>query len=153
MSPDDKLRELCIKLPNAPSPLGSYIPCVQSGSLLFISGILPLRGGALTRTGSLGDTVTLDEAREDARTAAINALAVVRAHMGSLDAIKRCVKITGYIASSPDFTDQPKVLNAASDLIHEIFGEAGRHARAAVGVNVLPLNSPIEIEFIFEVAV
>jgi len=153
MSPDDKLRELGIELPKAAAPLGSYVPCVQSGRLLFISGILPLRGGILTRTGKLGDTITLDEAREDARTAAINALAVVKAHVGSLDAIKRCVKITGYIASSPDFTDQPKVLNAASDLIHEIFGEAGRHARAAVGVNVLPLNSPIEIEFIFEVAV
>jgi enamine deaminase RidA (YjgF/YER057c/UK114 family) len=147
MSPEDKLKALGIELPEAPSPLGSYIPCVQSGSLLFISGILPLRGGTLARTGKLGDTVTLDEAREDARTAAINALAVVKAHVGSLGAIKRCVKITGYIASSPDFTDQPKVL------IHDIFGEAGRHARAAVGVNVLPLNSPVEIEFIFEVAI
>ena len=153
MSPEDKLRELGIELPKAPSPLGSYIPCVQSGSLLFISGILPLRGGILTRTGKLGDTITLDEAREDARTAAINALAVVKAHTGSLDAIKRCVKVTGYIASTPDFTDQPKVLNAASDFIHDIFGEAGRHARAAVGVTVLPLNSPVEIEFIFEVTV
>lgn len=153
MSPEDKLRELGIELPQAPSPLGSYIPCVQSGSLLFISGILPLRGGTLTRTGKLGETVTLDEGREDARTAAINALAVVKAHVGSLAAIKRCVKITGYIASSPDFTDQPKVLNAASDFIHELFGEAGRHARVAVGVNVLPLNSPVELEFIFEVAV
>jgi enamine deaminase RidA (YjgF/YER057c/UK114 family) len=153
MSPEDKLRELGIELPKAPSPLGSYVPLVQSGSLLFISGILPLREGALTRTGKLGDAVTLDEGREDARTAAINALAVVKAYVGSLATIKRCVKITGYIASSPDFTDQPKVLNAASDFIHEIFGEAGRHARAAVGVTVLPLNSPVEIEFIFEVAV
>ena len=133
MSPEDKLRELGIELPKAPSPLGSYVPLVQSGSLLFISGILPLREGTLTRTGKLGDAVTLDEAREDARTAAINALSVVKAHTGNLDAIKRCVKITGYIASSPDFTDQPKVLNAASDFIHEIFGEAGRHARVCRG--------------------
>ena len=153
MSPEDKLKALGIELPDAPSPLGSYIPVVQAGSLLFISGILPLRGGTLTRTGKLGDTVTLDEAREDARTAAINALSVIKAHTGSLAAIKQCVKITGYIASSPDFTDQPKVLNAASDFIREIFGEAGRHARVAVGVNVLPLNSPVEIDFIFEVAV
>jgi enamine deaminase RidA (YjgF/YER057c/UK114 family) len=153
MSPEDKLRVLGIELPKAPSPLGSYIPCVQSGSLLFLSGVLPLRGGRLTRTGKLGDTVTLDKGREDAKTAAINALSIVKAHTGSLDTIKRCVKITGYIASSPDFTDQPKVLNGASDFIHEIFGEAGRHARAAVGVTVLPLNSPVEIEFIFEVAV
>jgi enamine deaminase RidA (YjgF/YER057c/UK114 family) len=153
MSPEDKLKELGIELPQAPLPLGSYVPLVQSGSLLFISGILPLRKGTLTRTGKLGDEVTLDEGREDARTAAINALAVVKAYVGSLDAIKRCVKITGYIASSPDFTDQPKVLNAASDFVHVIFGEAGKHARAAVGVTVLPLNSPVEIEFIFEVAV
>ncbi len=153
MSPEDKLRELGIKLPKAPSPLGSYVPIVQSGSLLFISGILPLKNGMLVRTGRVGESVSLDEAREDTRTAAINALSVVKAHVGNLDAIKRCVKITGYIASSPDFTDQPKVLNAASDFIHELFGEAGRHARVAVGVNVLPLNSPVEIEFIFEVAV
>jgi enamine deaminase RidA (YjgF/YER057c/UK114 family) len=133
--------------------MGSYIPVVQSGCLLFVSGMLPLQNGKLPRTGKVGDTITLDEAKEDARTAAINALSVVRNHLGSLDAVKRCVRLTGYIASSPDFTDQPKVLNAASDFMYEIFSDAGRHARSAVGVTVLPLDSPLEIEFVFEVTV
>ena len=151
MSPEDKLKELGIELPEAPKPLGSYIPCVQTGSLLFLSGILPLKNGKLNRTGRVGESVSLDEAREDAKIATINALSILKAHIGSLNKIKRCVKITGYVASAPDFTEQPKVLNAASDLLFEIFGEAGRHVRAAVGVNVLPLNSPLEIEFIFGV--
>jgi enamine deaminase RidA (YjgF/YER057c/UK114 family) len=151
MSPEDKLKKLGIELPEAPSPLGSYIPIVRTGNLLFLSGVLPLRNGKLMRTGRVGESVSLDEARDNARTAAINALSVLKANIGSLNKVKRCVKITGYVASAPDFTEQPKVLNAASDLMFEIFGEAGRHARAAIGVNVLPLNSPVEIEFIFEV--
>ena len=151
MSPEDKLKKLGIELPEAPSPLGSYIPIVRTGNLLFLSGVLPLRNGKLMRTGRVGESVSLDEARDDARTAAINALSVLKANIDSLNKVKRCVKITGYVASAPDFTEQPKVLNAASDLMFEIFGEAGRHARAAIGVNVLPLNSPVEIEFIFEV--
>lgn len=151
MSPEEKIKELGIDIPEAPKPLGSYVPCVQAGNLLFLSGILPLRNGKLMRTGRVGESVFLDEAREDAKTAAVNALSVLKANIGSLDKVKRCIKITGYVASAPDFTEQPKVLNAASDLIFEIFGEKGRHARAAVGVNVLPLNSPLEIEFIFEV--
>ena len=151
MSPEDKIKELGIKLSEALKPLGSYVPCVQAGNLLFLSGILPLRNGKLMRTGRVGESVSLDEAREDAKTAAVNALSVLKANIGSLDKVKRCIKITGYVASAPDFTEQPKVLNAASDLMFEIFGEKGRHARAAVGVNVLPLNSPLEIEFIFEV--
>jgi len=151
MSPEDKLKELGIELPEAPKPLGSYVPCVQTGNLIFLSGILPLRNGKLIRTGKVGESLSLDEAREDARTAAINALSILKAHIGSLHKVKRCIKITGHVASAPDFTEQPKVLNAVSDLLFEIFGETGRHARAAVGVNVLPLNSPVEIEFIFEV--
>jgi len=151
MSPEDKLKKLGIELPEAPSPLGSYIPIVRTGNLVFLSGILPLIKGNLLRQGRVGESVSLDEARDDARTAAINALSVLKANIGSLNKVKRCVKITGYVASAPDFTEQPKVLNAASDLMFEIFGEAGRHARAAIGVNVLPLNSPVEIEFIFEV--
>jgi enamine deaminase RidA (YjgF/YER057c/UK114 family) len=152
MSAEKKIRELGIELPEAPKPLGSYVPCIRTGNLLFLSGILPLRNGQLTRTGRVGEHITLEEAREDARTSAINALAVVKAFTGNLDTVNRCVKITGYIASSPDFTEQPKVLNAASDLIFEIFGEAGRHARVAVGVNTLPLNAPVEIEFLFEIS-
>jgi enamine deaminase RidA (YjgF/YER057c/UK114 family) len=151
MSPEEKLRELGIELPKAPAPLGSYVPAVRAGNLVFLSGILPLIQGKLPRQGRVGEDISLDEAREDAKTAAINALSVLKSYIGSLDKVKRCIKITGYVASAPDFTEQPKVLNAASDLMFEIFGEAGRHARAAVGVNVLPLNSPVELEFIFEV--
>ena len=152
MSPEEKLRELGLELPKAPAPLGSYVPAVRAGNLVFLSGILPLIQGKLPRQGRVGEDISLDEAREDAKTAAINALAVLKSYIGSLDKVKRCIKITGYVASAPDFTEQPKVLNAASDLMFEIFGEAGRHARAAVGVNVLPLNSPVELEFIFEVS-
>ena len=152
MSPEDRLKELGIELPEAPSPLGSYVPIIRTGNLVFLSGILPLVQGKLLRQGRVGEDITIDNAREDAKRAVMNALAVLRSHIGSLNTVKRCIKITGYIASSPDFTEQPKVLNAASDLLHEIFGEAGRHARAAVGVTVLPLNASVEIEFIFEVA-
>ncbi len=150
MSPEEKLRELGLELPKATAPLGAYIPAVRAGNLVFLSGILPLIQGKLHRQGRVGEDISLDEAREDAKTAAINALAVLKSYIGSLDKVKRCLKLTGYVASAPDFTEQPKVLNAASDLMFEIFGEAGRHARAAVGVNVLPLNSPVELEFIFE---
>lgn len=151
-SPDERLKALGITLPAAAAPLGSYVPCVRTGSLLFLSGILPLREGKLTRTGKVGETVTLSEAREDARQIVINALAVLQAHLGSIAPISRCVKLNGYVASAPDFTEQPTVLNGASDLLFEIFGEAGRHARAAVGVSALPLNSPIEMDFVFEIA-
>ena len=152
MSPEEKLRELGIELPKAPAPLGSYVPAVRAGNLVFLSGILPLIQGKLPRQGRVGEDISIDEAKEDAKTAAINALSVLKSYIGSIDKVKRCIKITGYVSSAPDFTEQPKVLNAASDLMFEIFGEAGRHARAAVGVNVLPLNSPVEIEFIFEVS-
>jgi enamine deaminase RidA (YjgF/YER057c/UK114 family) len=113
--------------------------------------MLPLIQGRLTRQGKVGKDISLDEAKEEARIATINALSVLKAHIGNLDKVTRCVKITGYVASEPDFTEQPKVLNAASDLLFEIFGDKGRHVRSAVGVNVLPLNSPLELEFIFEV--
>jgi len=152
MSPEEKIKALGIELPEAPKPLGSYIPIVKTGSLVFLSGVLPLREGKLTRQGRVGENVTADDAMEDARQAAINALSILKSNLGSLNRVRRCVKITGYIASAPDFIGQPGVLNAASDLMFEIFGETGRHARAAVGVNVLPLNSPVEIEFIFEVS-
>ncbi len=152
MSPEEKLKKLGITLSDAPKPLGSYVPCVQAGNLLFLSGMLPLRDGKLARTGRVGESVSLMEAQEDARQCVINALSVLKSHLGNLDKIKGCVKLNGYVASTQDFTEQPKVLNAASDLLFEIFGEAGRHARAAVGVYVLPLNSPVEIDFIFETA-
>jgi enamine deaminase RidA (YjgF/YER057c/UK114 family) len=151
MSPEEKIKELGIELPKAPTPLGSYIPFLRTGNLVFLSGILPLKQGNLIKQGKVGKDLSLDEAREEARTATVNALSVLKAHLGSLDKVKRCVKIVGYVASSSDFTEQPKVLNAASDLLFEIFGDRGRHVRSAVGVNVLPLDSPLEIEFIFEV--
>jgi enamine deaminase RidA (YjgF/YER057c/UK114 family) len=152
MTPEDKLKELGIELPEAPKPLGSYSTAIRTGNLIFLSGMLPVIKGKLVRQGKVGEDLRIEEAGESVRTAVINALSVLKADIGTLNNIKRCVKITGYIASSPNFTDQPLVLNAASDLIFEIFGESGRHARVAVGVNVLPLNSPVEIEFIFEVA-
>lgn len=152
MTPEDKLKELGIELTEAPKPLGSYIPAVRTGNLIFLSGMLPLIKGKLVRQGKVGEDIRIEEAGEDVRTAVINALSVLKANIGTLNNVKRCVKITGYIASSPNFTDQPLVLNAASDLLFEIFGESGKHARVAVGVNVLPLNSPVEIDFIFEVA-
>jgi enamine deaminase RidA (YjgF/YER057c/UK114 family) len=152
MTPEDKLIELGIGLPEVPKPLGSYVPAVRTGNLIFLSGMLPLIEGKLVEQGIVGKDLRIEEARECVRTAVINALSVLKTNIGSLNNVKRCVKITGYIASSTNFTDQPLVMNAASDMLFEIFGESGRHARVAVGVNVLPLNSPVEIEFIFEVA-
>ncbi|KAF0183980.1 MAG: endoribonuclease L-PSP [Nitrospirae bacterium] len=147
-----RLRDLGIQLNELQRPLGSYVPCVETGTLLFLSGVLPLRDGKLARTGKVGETVTLQQAQEDARQVAINALSILHAHMGSLERVKRCVKVNGFIASSPGFTQQPAVLNACSDFLVEVFGgDAGRHARSAVGVAVLPLDAPVEIDFIFEI--
>jgi enamine deaminase RidA (YjgF/YER057c/UK114 family) len=151
MNIEDKLKNLGITIPEAPKPLGFYVPCVQTSNLLFLSGMLPLKDGKLIKTGKLGELVSIEEAQECARQCVINALSVLKSHLRDLNKIKKCVKLNGYVASASDFTEQPKVLNAASDLLFEIFGEAGRHARAAVGVSVLPLNSPIEIDFIFEI--
>ncbi|HUO76731.1 MAG TPA: RidA family protein [Thermodesulfovibrionales bacterium] len=151
VSPEERLKELGIELPGTPAPLGAYVPCVRSGNLLFLSGMLPLRKGKLTRTGRVGEGVSLGDAQEDARQVVINALSIMKAELGTLEKVVRCVKVTGFIASAADFVQQPAVLNAASELLLTIFGDRGRHARAAVGVPVLPLNSPLEVEFIFEV--
>jgi len=151
MTAEEKLKELSIDLPGIPKPLGSYVPFVKTGNLVYLSGMLPLKDGVLLKTGRVGETVSLEDAVLCARTAAVNALAVLKSAIGSLQNVQRCVKITGFVASSADFTDQPKVINGASDLLFQVFGEAGRHARAAVGVNILPMNSPVEVEFIFEV--
>ena len=152
MTPEEKIKSLGIDLPELPKPLGSYVPFVRTGNLIYLSGMLPLKDGKLLRTGRLGESVSLEDAVLCARTAAANALSVLKSSVGSIDVIKQCVKITGFIASAPDFTDQPKVLNGASELMVEVFGEAGRHARVAVGVNILPMNSPVEVDFIFEVS-
>lgn len=151
MTPEEKLKSLGLELPPAPRPVGSYVPAVTAGNLVFLSGILPFRDGKLLRTGKAGADLTVEEAALEARVAALNALSVLKAHIGELRRVKRCVKITGYVASAPGFTEQPKALNGASDFMVEVFGEAGRHARAAVGAPVLPLDSPVEIEFVFEV--
>ncbi|MCE5194121.1 MAG: RidA family protein [Nitrospiraceae bacterium] len=151
ITPEQKLKDIGITLPDAPKPLASYLPCVQTGKLFFLSGVLPLREGKLTKTGKVGESVTLEEAQQEARQIVINALSILKSHIKSLNSVKRCIKLTGYVASAQNFHDQPKVLNAASDLLFEIFGESGRHARAAVGVNTLPFNASVEIEFIFEI--
>jgi len=151
MTAEEKLKELSVELPEIPKPLGSYVPFVKTGNLVYLSGMLPLKDGVLLKTGRVGETVSLEDAVLCARTAAVNALAVLKSAIGSLENVQRCVKITGFVASSADFADQPKVMNGASDLLFQVFGEEGRHARAAVGVNILPMNSPVEVEFIFEV--
>jgi enamine deaminase RidA (YjgF/YER057c/UK114 family) len=151
MTPEEKIVSLGIELPDLPKPLGSYVPFVRTGNLVYISGMLPLKKGKLEIAGRVGEQVGLTEANLAARTAAVNSLAVLRAAAGSLNRVKRCVRISGFVSSAPDFTDQPKVVNGASDLIFEVFGEAGLHTRTAVGVNILPLNSPVEIAFIFEI--
>lgn len=152
MQIESRLKELNIHLAELPKPLGSYVPCVQTGNLLFLSGVLPLREGKLTRTGKVGAAITLEQAQEDARQIAVNMLSILKTHLGDLDRVKRCVKVNGFVASSPEFIDQPKVVNGCSDLLAEVFGEAGRHARAAVGVAVLPLDAPVEIDFVIEIS-
>jgi enamine deaminase RidA (YjgF/YER057c/UK114 family) len=151
MTPEEKLKSLGIELPAPPKPLGAYVPFVKTGNLVYLSGMLPLKDGKITKTGRVGESVTLEEAVEAAKTAAINALAVLKSAIGSLDKVKRCVRIEGFVASAQDFTDQPKVLNGVSNFIFEVLGEAGLHTRTAIGVNILPLNSPVEISFVFEV--
>lgn len=148
---DEKIKQLGIKIPEAIKPVGAYVPAVRVGNLLFLSGILPFREGKIVRKGKVGKEIYIQEASEDAIQTVLNALAVVKDYIGSLDKVKRCVKITGYIASSEEFIEQPKVLNPASELIIRIFGDNGRHCRVAVGVCSLPLDAPVEMDFIFEV--
>jgi len=151
MSFDAKLKALHIELPMAPKPVANYVPVVRAGDLLFLSGVLPSRDGQLILTGKLGQGITIEQGMEAAKVAALNALAIVRSEVGSLDKVKRIVKMVGHIASAPGFTDQPQVLNGASDLLVQIFGEAGKHARVAVGAAELPRQAPLEIELIIQV--
>lgn len=150
MSYENKLRELGLTLPAPPKPVANYVPAVRSGNLLFLSGVLPSREGQLVMTGKLGGNLTVEQGVEAARVAVLNGLSIVRREAGLLDRVKRIVKMVGYIASAPDFTDQPQVLNGASDLLVSVFGEAGRHARVAVGAAELPRMAPVEIELIVE---
>lgn len=151
MSFDAKLKALHIELPMAPKPVANYVPVVRAGDLLFLSGVLPSRDGQLILTGKLGQGITVEQGMEAAKVAALNALAIVRSEVGSLDKVKRIVKMVGHIASAPGFTDQPQVLNGASDLLVQIFGETGKHARVAVGAAELPRQAPVEIELIVQV--
>jgi len=152
MSFDAKLKALNIELPMAPKPVANYVPVVRAGDLLFLSGVLPSRDGQLILTGKLGQGITIEQGMEAAKVAALNALAIVRSEVGSLDKVKRIVKMVGHIASAPGFTDQPQVLNGASDLLVQIFGETGKHARVAVGAAELPRQAPVEIELIVQVS-
>ncbi|HEU0182813.1 MAG TPA: RidA family protein [Agromyces mariniharenae] len=150
-----RLAELGIELPEVAPPVAAYVPAVVSGSYVYTSGQLPFIAGALPATGKVGDghgLVPADDAREYARTCALNALAAIRAEIGSLDRITRIVKLVGFVASDPSFTGQPGVVNGASEFLGEVFGDAGRHARSAVGVAVLPLDAPVEVELIVEFA-
>jgi enamine deaminase RidA (YjgF/YER057c/UK114 family) len=150
MNAEKRLTELGIILPEAPRPLAAYIPAVSSGNLLFVSGQICLVNGELSHKGRVGREISLEQGYQAARTATINSLAIVKAELGSLDRVTRVVKVVGYVASDPDFHDQPKVINGASELLAEVFGDQGRHARSAVGVSSLPLNTPVEIEVILE---
>ena len=150
MSYEQKLTQLGLELPAPPKPVANYVPVVRTGDLLFLSGKLPSRDGQLIMTGKLGQNLSIDQGMEAARVAVLNGLSIIRQEAGSLDRVKRIVKMVGYIASAPGFTDQPQVLNGASDLIVSLFSDAGRHARVAVGAAELPRQAPVEIELIVE---
>lgn len=139
-------------LPSPPAPVGSYLPVVQVGSLLYTSGVLPMREGQLLFPGAVGSlTVRVEEGQEAARQCALNALSLIKTHLGSLTRVERVVKVTGFVHCPAAFCEQPRVLNGASDLLVTVFGEAGKHARSAVGVSALPLNAPVEVELIVAV--
>ena len=148
----DKLKENNIILPVPPNPAGSYIPVVLTGNLAFVSGQIPIKDGNLKFTGKVPDEQSIETAQDAAKLCIINALAHLNAHLGTLDNITKIVRISGFVNSNPSFIEHPKIINAASDLLFEIFGEAGKHSRIAVGVSSLPLNSTVEIDMIVEVS-
>ena len=147
-----RLRELGITLPEAAAPAANYVPYVVAGNLVFVSGQLPMEGGKVAFTGRLGDGLSLEEGQRAARLCGLNLIAQVKAACGDLDRVRRVVRLGGFVASAPEFTDHPKVVNGASDLMVEVFADAGRHSRAAVGVAALPLDAAVEIDGIFEIA-
>tara|TARA_B110000014_G_scaffold46183_1_gene30541 strand:+ start:218 stop:676 length:459 start_codon:yes stop_codon:yes gene_type:complete len=148
----DKLKENNIILPVPPNPAGSYIPVVLTGNLAFVSGQIPIKDGSLKFTGKVPDEQSIETAQDAAKLCIINALAHLNAHLGTLDNITKIVRISGFVNSNPSFIEHPKIINAASDLLFEIFGESGKHSRIAVGVSSLPLNSTVEIDMIVEVS-
>lgn len=151
-TPQSRLAELGIDLPTPAAPVANYVACVQTGSLLVVSGQLPLHNGKLFATGKLGGAVDVDTAVEAARYSMINVIAQVQAAVGDLARVKRVVRLGGFIACTPDFTAHASVMNGASDLAVAVFGDAGRHARSTVGVPSLPLDAPVEVEGLFEIA-
>ena len=151
MTASSRLEELGIELPAVVAPLAAYVPAVQTGNLVYTSGQLPMVAGELPQTGKVGGAVSADEAKALARICALNALAAVHSLVG-IDSITRVVKVVGFVASAPGFNGQPGVVNGASQLFGEVFGDAGAHARSAVGVSELPLDAPVEVEIIVEVA-
>lgn len=151
MTVTQRLAELGVELPAVVAPLAAYVPAVRTGNLVYTSGQLPMVDGALPQAGKVGAEVTAEEAKGLARTCALNALAAVHSLVG-VDSVVRVVKVVGFVASAPGFNGQPGVVNGASELLGEVFGDAGVHARSAVGVSELPLNAPVEVELIVEVA-
>lgn len=151
MTPEESLAKLGYALPQPAKPVAAYVPTARTGNLVYVAGQLPFVDGKLPKTGRLGEGVTLDEGQAFARQCVLNALAAVKAEVGDLSRVKRVVRVGAFVASSNDFFDQPQVANGASELLQQVFGDAGRHARAAVGVNALPLNAPVEVELLVEV--
>jgi len=151
MSVNDRLKELAITLPSVPGPAGNYVDAVQTGNLLYLSGKGPLKTEGGATTGKLGKDVTLEQGYQDARSVGLIMLAVLQKELGNLDRVKRVVKLLGMVNAVPEFGDQPKVINGCSDLMVEVFGEKGRHARSAVGMGSLPGQITVEIEAIFEI--
>lgn len=152
MGYEERMKSLGIDLPATPRPVAAYVPAVVAGNLVYTSGQLPFVEGKLEFTGRLGVDLTVEEGARAARICALNALAAVRGAIGSLDRVRRIVKLTGYVAGGDGFAEQPQVMNGASLLLGEVFGEAGAHARSALGTNGLPLNAPVELELIVEFA-
>ena len=150
-APGERLRELGLTLPSVATPAGAYVPARRSGSLVFTAGQVPFVDGALAATGKVGGEITPEQGYELARTCTLNALAAVDDLVG-LDAVAGVVKVVGFVASAPGFTGQPGVINGASELLGAVFGEAGRHARSAVGVAELPLGAPVEVELVVELS-
>jgi len=147
---EDKLRQMGLELPPPPTPVAAYVPALRTGNLVFVSGQIPRVKGELKYRGRVGGSLSMEDGRAAARICALNALAAVKQEIGDLDRVQRIVKLTGYVASASGFTDQPKVVDGASVLLNELLGEKGRHARAAVGVNELPLGAAVELEMIVE---
>lgn len=152
MGYEENIKELGLVLPKPPKPVATYVLAVRAGDLLFLSGVLPMQQGQLAWSGKLGRELRVEQGSDAARVALLNALAIAKQELGTLDRIVRIVKVVGYVASADGFTDQPQVLNGASDLLVTIFGEAGRHARVAVGAVELPRGAAVEIELILQVA-